>query len=56
MIPDPLVSTSTRIIHLKDEILARKGAFVQDVNPFARSFALWRVAQPGPGKADLGTL
>jgi hypothetical protein len=41
-----LVGTSQRIARLKDEILARGGSFMPEVNPFARAFALWRAAQP----------
>ena len=44
---------SQRIAHLKDEIMGRGGAFMPLVNPFARSVALWRAAQPGHSRVQV---
>jgi pyruvate-formate lyase len=44
---------SERIAHLKDEIMRRGGAFMPQVNPFARSVALWRAAQPGRSRVQV---
>ena len=46
--PD-LPERSARIDGLRTEIMARKGSFPGDENPFARTVALWRAARPGAG-------
>ena len=35
----------TRLERLKTRIMARKGSFVKEVNPFLRSVALWRASK-----------
>ncbi|MDP6701628.1 MAG: hypothetical protein QGH25_18400, partial [Candidatus Latescibacteria bacterium] len=43
--PPKIPGRRVRIERLKTQIMARKGSFVEDVNPFLRSVALWRASQ-----------
>jgi hypothetical protein len=44
---------SERIVRLRSQIMARRGSFVGDVNPFIRSVALWQAAQPGRSRVQV---
>ena len=57
--PPKIPGRRVRIERLKTQIMARKGSFVEDVNPFLRSVALWRASQGersrmGQGRPVLG--
>lgn len=48
-----LVGISQRIARLKDEIMARGGSFMPEVNPFVRAVALWRADQPARSRVQV---
>ena len=49
----PTLSITPRLTALRDEIIARKGSFVPDTNPFVRTVALWLAAQPGRSRVQV---
>lgn len=45
---------SPRLRHLRDQVMARKGSFVTDANPFTPAVALWRAMVAGPSHGPSG--